>query len=280
MSNKIIEDLKTLIKALEIRLEADEITEAEYKELKEKYNAKLKEEVAALKEHSFLRNISYVSISGSGKVTDSYVSISGSGRIEGWRGGTISISGSGKVSDEEINISGSGTLPGDLKTDSLSVSGSFKAEGSVEAGKFLASGSFKVNGKLTINEQFASSGSGKIEGSLFAENASVVSSGTIKIKGDVICDSAELSGSYKISGSVECKNSFTSELNEKSRIEADLICGGDIYIEQDSRKGSLKVDKIKSAGEVYLEGVEANTVSGKRVKVGPECNIGSIEETG
>ncbi len=280
MSNKEIQDLKTLIKALEIRLRADEITEVEYKELKEKYNAKLQEEVAVLKEHSFLRNLSYISISGSGKVTDSYVSISGSGRIEGWRDGTISISGTGKVSDEEIEISGSGTLPGDLKTESVSVSGSLKTEGAVETGKFLSSGSFKVNGKLTVNERFASSGSGKIGGPLVAKNASVVSSGALKVEGDVVCDSAEFSGSYKIAGSVECNNDFTSELSDKSSINDDLICGGDIYIEQDSRKGSLKVNKIKSSGEVYLEGVEAQIVIGKKVKVGPECNIGSIEETG
>ncbi|MHA2155067.1 MAG: hypothetical protein ACXABU_06995 [Candidatus Hodarchaeales archaeon] len=280
MSNKEIEDLKTLIKALEIRLQADEITEAEYKELKEKYNTKLQEEIGALKEHSFLRNLSYISISGSGKVTDSYVTISGSGRIEGWRDGTITISGSGKVSDEEIKISGSGTLPGDLKTDSLSVSGSLKTEGPIDAGKFLSSGSFKVNGELTIHERFASSGSGKIDGSLLAENASVVSSGSLKVEGNVICDKAEFSGAYKISGSVECKNEFTSEINGRCKIENDLICGGDIYIEQDSRKGFLTVNHIKSDGEIYLEGVEAKTVRGKKVKVGPECNIGSIEETG
>ena len=57
MSNKEIEDLKTLIKALEIRLHADEISEAEYKELKEKYETKLQEELVAVKEHSFLRNM-------------------------------------------------------------------------------------------------------------------------------------------------------------------------------------------------------------------------------
>ena len=280
MSNREIEDLKTLIKALEIRLHADEITEAEYKELKEKYSVKLQEEVSVLKEHSILRNLSYISISGSGKVTDSYVTISGSGRIEGWKGGTITISGSGKVSDEEIKISGSGTLPGNLKTDSLKISGSLKAEGPIEAGSFLSSGSFKVNGELTVHERFASSGSGKIEGSLLGKNASVISSGAIKVEGNVICDKAEFSGSYKIFGSVECKNEFTSELNGNSRIDDDLVCGGDIFIEQNSRKGSLKVNNIKSGGQVYLEGVKAKTVIGKKVKVGPDCDIGSIEETG
>ena len=107
-----------------------------------------------------------------------------------------------------------------------------------------------------------------------------MSSGALKIEGDVTCDKAEFSGSFKISGMVECKGEFTSELNGKSIIADDLVCGGDIYIEQDSRKGSLKVNNIKSNGEIYLEGVQARTVIGKKVKVGPECDIGSIEETG
>ena len=77
MSNKEISDLKTLIKALDIRLNAEEITKEEYSSLKEKYEQRLNEEIKLLKENSLFRNLSYVSISGSGKVTDSYISISG-----------------------------------------------------------------------------------------------------------------------------------------------------------------------------------------------------------
>jgi cytoskeletal protein CcmA (bactofilin family) len=278
MSNKEIEDLKTLIKALDIRLKADEISEEEYKELKRKYEEKLKEEVLAVKESSFLKNLSYVSISGSGKVTDSYISISGSGRIEGWRNGTITISGSGKITDEEIKISGSGTLPGGLKAESIAVSGSVKAEGSLEASKFASSGSIKIEGPLTVQDKFATSGSGKIDGTLNAETASVASSGALKINGDLLCREAELTGSYRVNGSVQCKGDFSSELNDLCRIQDDLVCAGNVYIEQHSRKGILKVGNIFSEGEVYLEGVEAKTVRGKKVKLGPECKVDSIEE--
>ena len=280
MSNKEIEDLKTLIKALDIRLRNEEISEQEYQALKEKYEEKLTQEIAVVKENSFLKNLSYVSISGSGKVTDSYISISGSGRIEGWKEGTITISGSGKVTDEEIKISGSGTLPGDLKTEILKVSGSFKTGGALETSQFSSSGSFKVDGPLTVHESFKSSGAGKIDGELLAENASVISSGALKVEGDVLCNDAELSGSYKIHGDVNCNETFTSELSDKCTIDGDLNCGGKIYIEQKSRKGTLQVDSISSKDEVYVEGVKADTIRGKVVKVGPDCEIGSIEETG
>ena len=280
MSNKEIEDLKTLIKALDIRLKSEEISEEEYLKLKNKYEEKLNQEMAVAKEKSFLRNISYVSISGSGKVTDSYISISGSGRIEGWRNGTISISGSGKITDEEIKISGSGTLPGDLQTDALKVSGSFKAEGSLETGIFSSSGSFKINGPLTVHDSYKSSGAGKIMGDLLAEDAEVISSGVLKLEGDLYCNEAEFDGSYIISGSVHCNGSFKSEITDKCRIDGDLICKGNVHIEQPSRKGILRVNEIISDGEVYLEGVEAKVVRGKRVKIGSDCRIDSIEETG
>ncbi|MHA1206000.1 MAG: hypothetical protein ACTSSO_00350 [Candidatus Hodarchaeales archaeon] len=280
MSNKEISDLKTLIKALEIRLNAEEITEEEYTSLMEKYENQLNEEIKLAKENSLFRNLSYVSISGSGKVTDSYISISGSGRIEGWKGGTIKISGSGKISEEEIKISGSGVLPGNLVAENLKVSGSLKVQGPLETSSFVSSGSFKIDGPLTVHTNCTTSGSGKIEGSLLAHQASLVSSGALKVQGDVFCNEAELSGAYKIDGFVECKGSFNSELNDKCEIKGDLICGGDVNIEQNSRKGFLKVENIESSGEVYLEGVKAKSVSGKKVKLGEGCEIDSVSETG
>ena len=280
MSNKEISDLKTLIKALDIRLSAEEITKEEYSSLKEKYEQRLDEEIKLVKENSLFRNLSYVSISGSGKVTDSHISISGSGRVEGWKGGTIKISGSGKISEEAIKISGSGVLPGDLVAEELKVSGSVKVEGPLEVSIFKTSGSFKVEGPLTVHSNFTVSGSGKIEGSLLAQKASFISSGSIKVEGDVFCNEADLSGAYEVLGSVNCDESFSSELNGKSKIRGDLVCGGDVYIEQGSSRGSLSVENIRSSGEVYLEGVRAKSVSGKKVKLGDDCEIDSITETG
>ncbi len=49
MSNKEVDDLKTLIKSLEIRLRNEEINEEEYKELKAKYEMKLQEDSESMK---------------------------------------------------------------------------------------------------------------------------------------------------------------------------------------------------------------------------------------
>jgi cytoskeletal protein CcmA (bactofilin family) len=276
LSNKEIDDLKTLIKALDIHLKNEEISQEEYDNLKAKYEAKLNEEISLVKEKSFLKNLSYISISGSGKVTDSYIKISGSGRVDGWKGGSIAISGSGKISDEEIKVSGSASLPGDLQTHTLKASGSVKADGPIETTIFKCSGSCKIDGELVAHETLVISGSGKIIGDVNAGNLS--SSGSLGVAGEVQCVNAELNGAYKIDGNVNCQESFVSEINAKCFIKGDLICGGNVYIEQHSHRGQLKVDQIFAEGDIYLEGVSAQFVSGKTVKIGPDCQVDKVEE--
>lgn len=276
MSNKEIEDLKTLIKSLDIRLRNEEISNEEYTELKTKYENQLKEQVAIVKEKSVLKDMSYISISGSGKVTDSFISISGSGRVEGWKGGSISISGSGKITEDEINVSGSGSLPGNLETHTVRASGSLKVNGPLESHVFVCSGSCKIGGYLVAHESLAISGSAKIESDV--RGGSVKSSGSIKVDGSVLCVDAELNGVYKIDGNVECQESFTSELESKCTIKGDLLCSGDVHIEQGRSKGRLSVERIIAEGNVYLEGVNARFVSGKKVELGSDCIVDRVEE--
>ncbi|MFW9904618.1 MAG: hypothetical protein ACFFFH_09820 [Candidatus Thorarchaeota archaeon] len=276
MSNKEIEDLKTLIKALDIRLKNEELSQEEYDKLKAKYEAKLNEEISLVKEKSFLKNLSYISISGSGKVTDSYIKISGSGRVEGWRGGSIVVSGSGKISDEEIKVSGSASLPGDLQTHTLKASGSLKADGPIETTIFKSSGSCTIDGNLVAHETLVISGSGKITANVNAGNLS--SSGSLGVAGEVQCVNADLNGAYKIGGSVNCQESFVSEINAKCFIKGDLVCGGNVHIEQGSHRGQLSINQILAEGDIYLEGVSAQFVRGKTVKIGPDCQVDKVEE--
>ncbi|MHA2224985.1 MAG: hypothetical protein ACXAC8_07260 [Candidatus Hodarchaeales archaeon] len=276
MSRKEIDDLKTLIKALDIRHRNEEISSEEYEKLKAKYNIRLEEEVNLAKENSYLKNLSYISISGSGKVTDSYISISGSGRVDGWRNGSISISGSGKISDDEIKVSGSASLPGNLKTRSLKASGSIKANGSVETDFLFCSGSIKIVGPLTVHDKLSLSGSGKFEDSIKAR--SIELSGSLKVDGGVDCVQAELNGSYKIAKNIKCEENFTSSLGSRCTIGGDLLCGGNVVIEKDKHSGRLLVEQIIAQGDVHLEGVTAKYVSGKKVILGPDCNIEKVEE--
>ncbi|MFX0207712.1 MAG: hypothetical protein ACFFDT_17115 [Candidatus Hodarchaeota archaeon] len=278
MSNREIKDLKILIRSLDIRLKNEEISQEEFDNLKAKYEAQLNEEISLVKEKSFLRNLSYISISGSGKVTDSHIKISGSGRIDGWRGGSISISGSGKISDDEIKVSGSASLPGGLETHTLKASGSIEADGPLETTIFVSSGSCKIGGYLVVHEKLTISGSGEIEADI--KGGHVVSSGSLKVAGTILCVSAELIGSYNIKRNVECQESFSSELNSKCTIGGDLLCSGDVRIEQGRGRGQLQVEQIIAEGDVYLEGVTTHYVRGKTVKLGPDCEVEKVEEKG
>ncbi len=276
MSRKEIHDLKILIRSLDIRLKNEEISREDYDDLKAKYEAKLEEELKLVKDTSLIKNLSYISISGSGKVTDSYISISGSGRVDGWKDGSISISGSGKITDDEIKVSGSASLPGNLKTHTLMASGSIKVDGPIETNVFSVSGSCKIHGYLVAHEKLDISGSGKISADI--KGGQVLSSGSIKVVGTILCVDAELNGSYKIDKNVECQNSFTSGLDSKCVIGGDLLCSGDIRIEQENKRGRLKVEQIITQGDVYLEGVTASYVCGKKVELGPDCDVAKVEE--
>ncbi|UCE13296.1 MAG: hypothetical protein JSV04_14055 [Candidatus Heimdallarchaeota archaeon] len=278
MSKKEIEELTTLIKALDIRYRNEEITREEYDNLMAKYQSKLDEEISIAKSKSMLKDLSYISISGSGKVTDSYIKISGSGRVDGWRGGSISISGSGKISDDEIKVSGSASLPGNLETHTLIASGSIKADGPIETTISTISGSCKIEGYLIAHEKLTISGSGKIEADI--KGGHVLSSGSLIVAGAILCVRAELNGSYKIGRNVECQELFSSELDSKCSIEGDLLCSGDVQIEKSGRRGHLQVEQILAEGDVYLEGVSAQYVSGKTVELGPDCQISKVEEKG
>ncbi len=119
-------------------------------------------------------------------------------------------------------------------------------------------------------------GSGKIDGPILG--GKIALSGSMNVNGDIKCREAELKGSYTIKKNVECQDSFISELDSKCRIDGDLICGGDVTIEMEKASGRLRVTQIISQGNVFLEGVSADYVSGKSVKIGDDCNIGSVEE--
>ena len=158
----------------------------------------------------------------------------------------------------------------------MKASGSVKADGPIETTIFKSSGSCKINGDLVAHESLVISGSGKITADVKGGNVS--SSGALGVSGEVQCVNAELNGAYKIGGNVKCQESFVSEINAKCFIKGDLVCGGDVHIEQSTHRGQLQVDQILAEGDVYLEGVSAQFVSGKTVKIGPDCQIDKVEE--
>jgi len=274
------EKTKKLLKALEERLKNGDITQEEYKDLRAKYQARLGytgTEEEGSEEKSPKQTIPrMVSISGSGRVTDDYISISGSGSVEGWGSGSIKISGSGKISKDEINVSGSAKLSGDFRTGSIKSSGDLKVEGDVQAKNVRSSGSTKIEGDLTVEESAKFSGSLKIEGDIHGKDSELAVSGAAKIEGDIEAKDVSLEGAFRIEGDVTA-DVLKVEMANDCEIEG-MIRARDVNIKQRTSRAHLEVAEIQATGHVYLEGVSAKRVAGEKVEIGPDCDIGEIQE--
>lgn len=274
------EKTQKMLKALEERFKNGDISQEEYNALRMKYQARLEQtdvDQEDLGEQVPKRATPrMVSISGSGQVTDDYVSISGSGSVEGWGGGSIKISGSGKVSKDKIAVSGSAKLSGDLKSEIVKSSGSLKVEGDIQARVMKCSGSTKIEGDLIVEEEAKFSGAAKIEGDLLVKGGDLDVSGAAKIEGNVEAKDAYFEGAFQIGGDVSVET-FGAEMGDKCKIDG-ILRARDVSIKQDRRRAYLKVEEIQATGNVYLEGVSANLVTGKKVEIGPECDVKEVRE--
>lgn len=215
--------------------------------------------------------------------------------------GSLKISGSGSASGgryEEVKISGSGRVTGDVEAETVKVSGSAKMDGNVQARGFKASGSFTVTGDLSAG-QFKCSGSGKIGGAARAD--SFRTSGSVSVGGKLTGGTAEISGSAKVANDVEMEE-FRSRgaFAIEGLLSADSI---EIALGGDSRarevggecvrvmsRGSARrragwlgghsatlSAEIIEGDDVYLEATQADTVRGRRVTIGPGCDIKAVE---
>ena len=274
------EKTQKMLKSLEERFRSGDISQEEYNALKMKYQARLEQTDADQEDFGEQApkraTPRMVSISGSGQVTDDYVSISGSGSVEGWGGGSIKISGSGKVSKDKIAVSGSAKLSGDLQSEIVKSSGSLKVEGDIQARVMKCSGSTKIEGDLIVEEEAKFSGAAKIEGDLLVKEGDLDVSGAAKIEGNVEAKDAYFEGAFQIGGDVSAET-FEAEMGDKCKIDGTLRAR-DVNIKQDRRRAYLKVKAIEATGNVSLEGVSADLVTGKKVEIGPECDIKEVRE--
>lgn len=233
-----------------------------------------------------------LSISGSGKTGGGVfnrVHISGSAQITGdiecadfHADGSCHVSGSMKA--RTGRISGSAHVVGSAEfADGLSVSGTGHMDGCVGGGRLSVSGSLHIGGDIQVNEA-AVSGSMHVGGSLAAKTARI--SGELTVGGDCGADTFRAEGGLRIDGLL---NADTVELRLHpfhNRIRE--IGGGSIRVEQGHRAlgvllhafvGSdfiLTADTIEG-DEVWLEHTKAAVVRGKRVTIGPGCEIGRVE---
>lgn len=230
-----------------------------------------------------------MTIAGVGKATGGLyerVTISGAGRVEG------------DVEAESLDISGAGKVAGAVKAHRVLLSGACKITGAVTAQEFHASGAWKVGGDLQ-GGRVGAAGAGKIEGAVRAQELSC--SGTVSIVQGVHAQCVKLSGVFKVGGDVEAAEFRGSgafkisgllaadsvEIKLYERSWAREIGGAKIEVRKyGSFWGWLArlwggqvelVTDLIEADEIYLEATTAKAVRGKKITLGPECQIERVE---
>jgi len=199
-----------------------------------------------------------VKVSGRAELSPRLISTSGSSHLPG--GLTVrelessgSMEVDGDLSADTVRFSGSATIQGDTKFRRMEKSGSLRVEGGVEGSSMEVSGSTEVGGKASVSEELLSSGSLTVEGGI-ESGGRVEVRGSIRTRG-IKADRIEIA----LGGSL----SRVTESLEAQYIRVEP---------REWRDGELRTGKIKG-GEIILENVECDTVTGSKVYIGDGCRV-------
>ncbi len=226
--------------------------------------------------------------------------VSGSSRIPGGEYGDVSVSGSliitGGLKCENLHCSGSTRIADALDcTEELHSSGSLDigTDVSMAEGKF--SGSFSCGGDLSCTEELGVSGMCSVGGR--AQVGEVHISGALDVGESLKAHSVHCSGKLNVSEDVEAEEFVSSGLiniegllnSEEVTIELGSSCcvgdmgGGSITVKKRWRglgfgtnRPRLVVETVEG-DEIHLEATHAETVRGKKVYIGKDCQIGCVE---
>lgn len=216
--------------------------------------------------------------------------------------GNLSITGNSDMVGGQYNkirIIGEGTIAGDVECNRMKCVGTFDLEGDLKAADVAVVGTVTVLGDIEADTM-------KITGTISAGGNVVLKklscSGSIESKGNLLSEEIELNGHVITQGDCEAevlkgRGIFTiggllnvGELDIKlyHDCQAKEIGAERINIRRASLLNHLNFFFKPSAGailsaaiiegdEIYLEHTKARIVRGKRVTIGPGCEIELVE---
>lgn len=218
-------------------------------------------------------------ISGSGSLPggdyQEEIRISGSGKVNGSVSCTgLSISGSGKVcgdlrSEGNVSISGSGSVEGNAEVKTFSVSGSGSVSGALKGEQCSVAGSFQV-GNVSV-QKLSSSGSIQVKGDLSAEQA-VIRGG---VYADGLINAEDLDVAFETDSRADAIGGSTIKIRKKGAVHGLLD-----RIFKAGKDGTFQVKGSIEGDEIDIEYVEADTVVGRNVTIGPGCKIKHLSYSG
>ena len=156
----------------------------------------------------------------------------------------------------------------------LNTSGAMRIQGG-EYGDARVSGSLKVEGDLSCDTLYCS-GSTKIDGSLSCKGA-VECSGAVKVTGDAKMGSLSHSGSFACEGDADCEQSMES--SGSTKISGDLKLGDGRFSGSCAVGGTVHAASLRCSGRLRAgKDVEAESfVSSGAMEIGGLLNAEKIE---
>lgn len=180
----------------------------------------------------------------------------------------------------EVKITGEGYFSGDVDCEKLNVTGNIEVEGSLQVTKM------KLTGGLTLKDHLKGNslrGQGEVKAaSLKVDDVHI--NGSLEINGDCEGEHLRISGSCNVTGLLSAEK---LEINLYGPSKAKEVGGSSLTIKK-SKTGRL-MELVKpttklqfEAGVIECDTVElvntkASVVRGKRVIVGADCEIETVE---
>ena len=192
-------------------------------------------------------------------------------------------SGGGKFRD--VIIMGSGQILGDLECNKYEVYGTGEMKGDLKAENVIVKGQFKFDGQINTPELNVY-GESDFQGDIFADEVAI--QGSLKANGDLNAEICKIEGGFDIDGLLNaemfelamhwpCKVSEIGGTSIKIKNNGKIsFLGMKLMINPHSNRSLLEVDTIE-ADDIYLENTHAKIVRGKKITLGPDCQIDKVE---
>lgn len=213
--------------------------------------------------------------------------INGIGSSNGGQFDKVLINGRGSVNTDidcyEFECNGVGTAKGDIRAEKVIVSGKAKMEGDVNSKEISVEGTAKINGNVGV-EKLRISGQTSIGGWLKSEEIQM--KGTLSVGGDCEAETFKGEAQFTIGGLL---NADEVDIKIFWNCQVKEIGGQTIKVGyKESLVGSLLkpftrhqlVTDLIEGDKIDVEYTKAKIIRGNDVKIGPNCQIDTIEYTG
>jgi len=234
------------------------------------------------------------------------------GEIPAGKYGSVEVDGvakcQGALYAQELEVDGALTCTDTLRSDRASVDGALKCGGRLDAGELDVDGAVTIRADAGV-ERLSVDGSLTVEGAVL-ECGSIECDGAIKARGRLSAQTLEVDGALAVEGgrlectqihcdgAIRCGGQVSADVvHVDGVISAEEIVGDEIVIHSAPSHGSFfslggllfgggsdrlapSRAKLIEATTVELTGVQADTVNGTHVVIGPQCVIGRLDCNG